>query len=153
MVYAGFGGVLVLVAILMSSFFVLDRGMDLVVLRARQRILDNLPAELGPPERRRTERNLQHFVLQLQRDVDRTPLMGEFIDRVASFVEDEVLTVDEVRNLNRFLESSTGPPGALVAPPAVRTMLASEQAVAAEATATTTAEPTAPPLPTRGTGP
>jgi hypothetical protein len=138
MVYAGFAGLVLLVGFLLSSFFVLERGVDLVVLRAHKRVLECLPDELGADDRNRTRRNLERFLTELRGADDRNPLTGEFLQHVSTALADDELTVAEVRELNEFLTSRASLPSDLVGRPA---------SVAAALTATAAPAPTATPGP------
>jgi hypothetical protein len=113
--WATFGCVailLMLVVLLVIGVNLTKRTMWMAYARAQQRLVEELPDEIGSGERMRTERNLQRFRARVEITEDPFPLMGDFLGRVTSAFDDEALSVEEVSDLNRFLERSLEHPEA-----------------------------------------
>ena len=93
-----------LVAILLVGLSVLRRGVWVTLDQGRQAVVQNLPFDLPPAERKRTMKNLDRLRAVLEASDDPYPTMGEFMTRVRAVLEDGRLTVDEVGGLNVFIE-------------------------------------------------
>jgi len=107
--WASFGCVallLVLVVLLMFGVNLTRRTVWMSFARAQQRVVDQLPRELPSGERLRTERNLQRLRARSEASVDPLPLIGSFLGQVSAALVDDRLTVDEVTELNRFVEQT-----------------------------------------------
>ena len=72
--------------------------------QGRQAVVQSLPFDLPPAERRRIIKNLDRFRALLEASDDPYPIMGEFMTRVRAVLEDGRLTVDEVNGLNVYIE-------------------------------------------------
>ena len=107
--WASFGCVvvlLVLVVLLMFGVNLTRRTVWMSFARAQQRVVERLPRDLPSGERLRTERNLQRLRARSEATADPLPLLGSFLGRVSAALEDDRLTVDEVAELNRFVEET-----------------------------------------------
>jgi hypothetical protein len=107
--WASFGCVavlLVLVVLLMFGVNLTRRTVWMSFARAQQRVLEELPRNLPSGERLRTERNLQRLRARNEASADPLPAIGSFLGEVAEALEDDRLTVDEVAELNRFVEET-----------------------------------------------
>jgi hypothetical protein len=105
--WASFGCVavlLMLVVLLMFGVNLTRRTVWMSFARAQQRVLGQLPRDLPSGERLRVERNLQRLRARAEAAADPMPLIGSFLGRVSAALEDDRLTVDEVADLNRFVE-------------------------------------------------
>ena len=105
--WASFGCVavlLVLVVLLMVGVNMTKRTMWMSFARAQQRVLEELPRDLPSGERLRTERNLQRLRARSEASADPMPLIGGFLGQASGALEDDRLTVEEVAELNRFVE-------------------------------------------------
>jgi hypothetical protein len=105
--WATFGCVavlLVLVVLLMVGVNLTRRTVWMGFARAQQRVLQELPRELSAGERLRTERNLQRLRARSEASADPLPLIGSFLGQASAALADDRLTVDEVADLNRFVE-------------------------------------------------
>ena len=105
--WASFGCVavlLVLVVLLMFGVNLTRRTVWMGFARAQQRVLDELPRDLSSGERLRTERNLQRLRARSEASADPMPLIGGFLGQASGALEDDRLTVEEVAELNRFVE-------------------------------------------------
>lgn len=112
----GCGLLLALIALgLVGSFLILDRGVDWLVDRARTRIVDSLPAELGAARRAAIEARLARFVDGLPRAAERERLTGEFLGQVGRVLDDRRLSVAEAEQLDLWIaralhEAAVDPP-------------------------------------------
>jgi len=97
-------GIVLLVAALFAGVSLLRKSVWMTMERGRQQVVQGLPFQLPPDERLRTTRNLEHFWAVLETSEDPYPLMGEFVKQVRGFFEDGRLTVEEIEELNLFLE-------------------------------------------------
>ena len=107
--WASFGCVavlLVLVVLLMFGVNLTRRTVWMSFTRAQQRVVERLPPDLPSGERLRTERNLQRLRARSEATADPLPLIGSFLGRVSAALADDRLTVDEVAELNRFVEQT-----------------------------------------------
>ena len=105
--WATFGCVavmLMLVVLLVIGVNLTKRTVWIAYARAQQRLVESLPAELESGERMRTERNLQRFRARLEITADPFPVMGDFLGRVSAAFDDDVLSIGELADLNRFIE-------------------------------------------------
>jgi len=103
----GCGAALVVLAgLLIASFLVLDRGVDWLVVRARERVEASLPVELDPATRRRLLDGLEDFVSGLPAAPDRDAATGRFLARVGAALEDRRLTPAEAGELADFLDAT-----------------------------------------------
>jgi hypothetical protein len=101
-------GLGLLIIALAAGYFTLDTGFFLLVKRAQQQIWDNLPRDLDQQQRTRTLNNLNRLSEKLKEADDPNYLIGEFLGKAATALEDQKLTHDEVETLNLYLESVTG---------------------------------------------
>jgi hypothetical protein len=106
--YGGAVGLALMVGFLLLSSRLMERGLEALALRARQRILQRLPLDLSAAERRRTLHNLERLVDRRQPEGDRRRLEGSFLRLAGAALADDRLTVAEVGEINSFLEG--GPP-------------------------------------------
>ena len=97
---------LVLVVLLMFGVNLTRRTVWMGFARAQQRVLDELPRDLPSGERLRTERNLQRLRARNEASADPLPVIGSFLGQVSAVLADDRLTVDEVAELNRFVEQT-----------------------------------------------
>jgi hypothetical protein len=107
--WASFGCVavlLVLVVLLMFGVNLTRRTVWMGFARAQQRVAERLPRELPSGERLRTERNLQRLRARSEAAADPLPLIGSFLGQVSAALADDRLTVDEVAELNSFVEQT-----------------------------------------------
>ena len=107
--WASFGCVavlLVLVVLLMFGVNLTRRTVWMGFARAQQRVLDELPRDLPSGERLRSERNLQRLRARSEATADPMPLIGSFLGQASGALEDDRLTVEEVAELNRFVEQT-----------------------------------------------
>ena len=107
--WASFGCVavlLVLVVLLMFGVNLTRRTVWMGFARAQQRVLDELPRDLPSSERLRIERNLQRLRARSEATADPMPLIGSFLGQASGALEDDRLTVEEVAELNRFVEQT-----------------------------------------------
>jgi hypothetical protein len=107
--WASFGCVailLVLVVLLMFGVNLTRRTVWMSFARAQQRVVERLPRDLPSGERLRTERNLQRLRARSEAAADPLPLIGSFLGQVSAALADDRLTVDEVAELNRFVEQT-----------------------------------------------
>ena len=105
--WASFGCVsvlLVLVVLLMFGVNLTRRTVWMGFARAQQRVLDELPRDLSSGERLRIERNLQRLRARAEAAADPMPLIGGFLGQASGALTDDRLTVEEVAELNRFVE-------------------------------------------------
>ncbi len=93
-----------LIAILLVGLSVLRRGVWVTMDQGRQAVVQSLPFDLPPAERRRVIQNLDRFRAVLEASDDPYPTMGEFMTRVRAVLKDSRLTVDEVGGLNVYIE-------------------------------------------------
>ena len=113
--WATFGCVavmLMLVVLLVIGVNLTKRTVWMAYARAQQRLVENLPPELESGEQMRTERNLQRYRARLEITPDPFSAMGDFLARVKTAFDDEVLSVEELSELNRFMEKSLDQHGA-----------------------------------------
>jgi hypothetical protein len=54
----------------------------------------------------RTERNLQRFRARLDMSADPMPLIGQFLNEVTGVFEDDRLAMEEIEDLNQWLEDT-----------------------------------------------
>ena len=107
--WASFGCVavlLVLVVLLMFGVNLTRRTVWMSFTRAQQRVVERLPPDLPSGERLRTERNLQRLRARSEATADPMPLIGSFLGQASGALEDDRLTVEEVAELNRFVEQT-----------------------------------------------
>jgi hypothetical protein len=102
-------GLVAVVFFLIASISMVKRGMYNLVDRGCDRIERRLPLELRPQQRARIKRNLERLKFELERAEDPDPLVGSFLGQVARALEDDHLSVREVRELSDFLETSLPP--------------------------------------------
>ncbi len=93
-----------LITILLVGLSVLRRGVWVTMDQGRQAVVQSLPFDLPPAERRRVIQNLDRFRAVLEASDDPYPTMGEFMTRVRAVLKDSRLTVDEVGGLNVYIE-------------------------------------------------
>ena len=113
--WATFGCVvvmLILVVLLVIGVSLTKRTVWIAYAKGQQQLVENLPPELESGERMRIERNLQRFRARLEITADPFPAMGDFLGRVKAAFDDEVLSVEELAELNRFIEESLDQDGA-----------------------------------------
>ena len=96
--------VALLIAALMAGTSMMRRTVWLNMDRGRRAVVQALPGDLPPPERVRTTRNLEHFRAVLEVSKDPYPMMGEFMKMVRSALSDDRLELDEIEELNLYLE-------------------------------------------------
>ncbi len=106
------GLVVVLTAVLLGSFLFLDRGVRWVTLRARQKLVQNLPPSANAAARRAFEEDLDRFFARLEGDpVEANRLSGAFIERVGRVLEDGRVTLEEMGAIQAFLREAAPPGG------------------------------------------
>ena len=107
-------GIALLIVALFVGVSLLRKSVWMTMERGRQQVVQGLPFGLQPDERLRTTRNLERFRTVLETSTDPYPLMGEFVKRVRGAFEDGRLTVEEIEELNLFIEEvieESGMPG------------------------------------------
>ncbi len=107
-------GIVLLVAALFGGVSLLRKSVWMSMERGRQQVVQGLPFQLAPGERLRTTRNLERFRTVLETSADPYPLMGEFGKRVRLAFEDGQFTIEEIEELNLFIEKvieESGIPG------------------------------------------
>jgi hypothetical protein len=107
--WATFGCVavmLVLVVLLMVGLNLTKRTVWTSFARAQQRLVEELPRDLPPGERLRTERNLERLRARIEATPDPLPMIGGFLGRVGEALDDGRLTAGEIADLNRFVEET-----------------------------------------------
>jgi len=107
-------GIVLLIAALFGGVSLLRKSVWMSMERGRQQVVQGLPFQLAPGERLRTTRNLERFRTVLETSADPYPLIGEFGKRVRAAFEDGRLTVEEIEELNLFIEKvieESGIPG------------------------------------------
>jgi hypothetical protein len=97
-------GLVVLIGILIAGTSMMRRTVWVNMERGRRAVVQSLPHNLPPAERRRTIENLDRFRALLEASKDPYPTMGEFMNRVRDILDDGRLTIDEVGGLNVYLE-------------------------------------------------
>ncbi len=95
--------VVVLILVMVGTFFFLRRGASWVVERARQRIEERLPTDLTAAEREHVLKDLERFFQRLGDAPNQDQLMGEFLARAGDALEDGRLTREEVVQLDSYL--------------------------------------------------
>jgi hypothetical protein len=107
--WASFGCVallLVLVVLLMFGVNLTRRTVWMGFARAQQRVIEELPRDLPSGERLRIERNLPRLRAHAEAAADPMPLIGGFLAQASAALADDRLTVEEVDELNRFIEGT-----------------------------------------------
>jgi hypothetical protein len=107
--YGGAAGVLLLLLFLVASARFMERSVDLVVLRASQRVVARLPVDLPTAERKRTLHNLDRLVNRTLSAGERRPPVRGFLSLAGAILEDDRLTAAEVESLNQLLEGGAPP--------------------------------------------
>jgi hypothetical protein len=93
-----------MVVALVAGVISFDVGFLALVKRAQQQIWGNLPADLDQQQRARTLNNLKAIGYKLKDEED-SYLIGEFLGRAGTALEDRTLTAEEVEELNLYMES------------------------------------------------
>jgi hypothetical protein len=93
-----------MVVALIAGVFSFDTGFLVLVKRAQQQIWSNLPANLDQEQRTRTLDNLKRIGQKLKDEED-SYLIGEFLGQAGTALEDRSLTIEEVEQLNLYMES------------------------------------------------
>jgi hypothetical protein len=102
----------VLATVMVTSFFLLDTGVDWAVERARARLEERLPGDLTAAERERFHSDLDAYFARLRAERGSAPLAGAFLERVGVVLEDGKVTRIEILALDGFLRQHASPPTA-----------------------------------------
>jgi len=108
-------GIVVLIGALFAGSSLVRKTVWASYAGANRRLMANLPGDLPPADRMRLKTNLERFAAHMQGLDDPFPVMGEFQGLVRDAFEDQLITRDEVEELNSFLESKVNE-GALAVP-------------------------------------
>ena len=117
--YGCLGGVVLLAGFLFTSFFTIKKGLVWTAVRGCRQVERKLPADMEPVERARVMNNFDRVVAELRRTDDPNPVLGRYLGLVAGVLEDDVVTLDEVEEINAFIETEfpeTPPPPEAEAP-------------------------------------
>lgn len=98
-------GIVVLIAALFAGSSLMRKTVWVGFAGAQQRVVANLPGDLPPGERMRLKTNLDRFTAFLKKNDEPFPVMGEFQALVRETLEDQRVSLDEVEELNLFLEA------------------------------------------------
>jgi hypothetical protein len=90
--------------LLVAGVSMMRQGVWVNLDQGRRVVYQNLPFEMSPDEKRQVGKNLDLFRAVLEASDDPYPIMGEFMKMVRASFKDARLTVDEVEEINSFLE-------------------------------------------------
>lgn len=98
-------GLLVLIGLLAVGVALAKRTAWLALDQGQRRLMVAVERLNDPSARVRTARNIDRFRARLGAVRDPYPMIGEFLERVRSALEDDSLTAGELAELNGYLES------------------------------------------------
>jgi hypothetical protein len=94
-----------MLAIILGSVLSIDEGIGVVLVgqRARNRVLELMPRELGPGQWERTRKNLDRLFNGYDPPENQTEKIAAFVREVVPLLEDDRLTPEEVEHINGFI--------------------------------------------------